>query len=48
MFIKAYPMSYETILVIKTNTPTTSINPYRLSLAFTLFFYLERSSSNDY
>ena len=41
-------MSYETILVNETNTPYTSIDPYRLPLAFTLFFYLERPSSNDY
>ena len=37
VYKKAYPMSYETILVIKTNASTTSINPYWLSPAFTLF-----------
>ena len=41
-------MSYETILVNETNTPYTSIEPYRLPPAFTLFFYLERPSSKDY
>jgi hypothetical protein len=35
-------------LVNETNTPYTSIDPYRPPLAFTLFFYSERPSSNDY
>ena len=36
------------ILVNETNTPYTSIGPYRLTLTFTLFFFSERSPSNDY
>ena len=40
---KVYPINYGKILVIETNTPYTSVRPYRPPPAFTLFFYLERT-----
>jgi amino acid transporter len=48
IFKNKYWLYEKAMLVIKTNTPHTSISPYRLPLAFTLFFYSERPSSNDY
>ena len=48
IFKNKYWLYEKAILVNETNTPYTSINPYRLPLAFTLFFYLEKTTSNDY
>ena len=48
VFKNKYWLYEKAILVIKTNAPYTSISPYWLPLIFTLFFYSESSSSNDY
>ena len=48
IFKNKYWLYEKAILVNETNTPYTSISPYRFPPAFTLFFYTERSSSNDY
>jgi hypothetical protein len=48
MFIKKSILKIWDKMVIVTNTPYTSINPYQLPLAFTLFFYLERMTNIDY
>jgi len=46
---KTYHINYVKILLVnETNALYTSIDPYRLPLTFTLFFYSESSSSNDY